>query len=297
MDGDGDFSSYMVARWPGLIRTLVLLGCRYAEAERVARDGLARCHDSWAKDRESDDIDVHVYRVVLERLAQLRKRERQRPQRPDEAEPPLLLDPTQADPAQRLALRRALEVGLARCLPEERTVLVLRFVAELIQVQVADVLDVPVVEVQERQAAGLSRLDLDGAAGGPVSEYLAGEIFREAGEGVPVGQPPVDDVLAMARDRRRRRLTWGAGVVAATVAALGIGTWVGTRPAGQRAPGRDRAVGVEPGEHRVVRQRRAAPAQGDRRASRRSPRWCRCPTGSCSPTVPAASYSSTSRAP
>ncbi len=92
--------------------------------------------------------------------------------------------------------------------------LVLRFVAELSQVQVADVLDLPVVEVQERQAAGLSRLDLDGAAGGPVSEYLAGEIFREAGEGVPVGQPPVDDVLALARDRRRRRLTWGAGVVA-----------------------------------------------------------------------------------
>jgi hypothetical protein len=63
-----------------------------------------------------------------------------------------------------------------------------------------------------------------------VSEYLAGEIFREAGEGVPVGQPPVDDVLAMARDRRRRRVTWGGAVVAVTVVALGVGTWVGTRP-------------------------------------------------------------------
>ena len=159
MDGDGDFSSYMVARWPGLIRTLVLLDCRYADAERVARDGLSRCHDSWAKDRDSDDIDVHVYRVVLERLAQLRKRERH--DRPaGDTEPPLLLDPTQADPAQRLALRRALEDGLSQMPPEERTVLVLRFVAELSPVQVADVLDVPVVEVQERQAAGLSRLDL-----------------------------------------------------------------------------------------------------------------------------------------
>ena len=160
MDGDRDFSSYLVARWPGLIRSLVLLGCRYADAEQVAREGLAHCHDSWAKDRESDDIDVHVYRVVLERLERLRKRERRHGQRPDLAEPPLLIDPTQADPAQRLALRHALEEGLGQLLPEERTVLVLRFVAELSQVQVADVLEVPAFEVQELQATGLARLDL-----------------------------------------------------------------------------------------------------------------------------------------
>jgi hypothetical protein len=159
VDGDRDFSSYLVARWPGLIRSLVLLGCRYDEADRVAREGLAHCHDSWAKDRESDDIDVHVYRVVLDRLERLRKRDR-RDQRPGDVEPPLLLDPTQCDPAQRLALRRALEQDLSQMAPEERTVLVLRFVAELAEVQVADVLDLPVFEVQQRQASGLARLDL-----------------------------------------------------------------------------------------------------------------------------------------
>ena len=77
-----------------------------------------------------------------------------------------------------------------------------------------------------------------------MSEYLAGELFREAGEGVPVGQPPVDEVLGLARDRRRRRLTWGAGVVVATVAALGIGTWVGTRPPDNELP--DVVVRSEP---------------------------------------------------
>jgi RNA polymerase sigma factor (sigma-70 family) len=160
VDGDRDFSSYMVARWPGLVRTLVLLGCRYADADRVARETFVRCHDSWAKDRDSDDIDVHVYRVVMERLERLRKRARP-DQTADEQEPPLLLDPNQSDPAQRLALRRALEQSLDQVSPEERTVLVLRFVAELTEVQVADVLDVPVFQVQARQATGLSRLDLE----------------------------------------------------------------------------------------------------------------------------------------
>ena len=167
MDDDGDFSSYVVARWPELVRSLVLLGCTYADAQQVARDSLARCHSSWERDRYTDDIDVHVHRVLLERLEKLRKR-RAADSDPEgdvaggapEAEPPLLLDPTTADPAQRLALRRALEEALTEVPLEERTVLVLRFVAELTEVQVADVLGVPVAEVRNRQAGGLGRLDL-----------------------------------------------------------------------------------------------------------------------------------------
>ena len=158
MADDGDFSAYLVARWPGLVRSLVLMGCTYGEAELVARDALARCHSTWARDSETDDIDVHVYSIVLERLERLRKR--RRPEDLDDTEPPLLLDPTIADPAQRLALRRALEDALDGVPDDERTVLVLRFVAELSQVQVADVLRLPVEQVQARQAPGLARLDL-----------------------------------------------------------------------------------------------------------------------------------------
>jgi DNA-directed RNA polymerase specialized sigma24 family protein len=158
---DGDFSSYLVARWPGLIRTLVLLGCTFAQAEAVATDALSRCHQSWATDRDSDDIEVHVHQIVLARLAKLRRAGRLADV-PDVPEPPLLLDPTAADPDQRVAMRRALEVALAEVPDDERVVLVLRFVAELSEVQVADVLDVPVAEVRERQAGGLSRIDLVG---------------------------------------------------------------------------------------------------------------------------------------
>jgi DNA-directed RNA polymerase specialized sigma24 family protein len=153
-----DFSAYLVARWPTLVRTLVLLGSPYAEAEEVARDGLARCQPSWERERNADDIDVHVYRTVLER----RHRRRRHPVSGagPTPEPPLLLDPTLGDPAQRVALRHALEEALDGLPDEERSVLVLRFVAELSEAQVADVLGIQVWEIQDRQARGLGRLDL-----------------------------------------------------------------------------------------------------------------------------------------
>ncbi len=63
-----------------------------------------------------------------------------------------------------------------------------------------------------------------------MSEQLAGQVFRNAAEGVPVGQPPVAEVVELASARRRRRRTWTSGVLAATLAVVGIGTWIGSRP-------------------------------------------------------------------
>ena len=159
---DGDFSSYVVARWPGLIRSLVLLGSSYADAEEVARDALARCQTTWKHDRETDDVDALVYRTVLDRLGWL-ERQRRRGRRSadaEAAEPPLISDPTATDPERRLALRHALADALGRLPVEERTALVLRFVAELTEDQVADVLGIGPVEVRRRVTDGLAGLDL-----------------------------------------------------------------------------------------------------------------------------------------
>src|SRR3954454_715755 len=65
MRDDGDFAAYLAARWPFLVRSLVLLGCSPAEAEELARAGLARCYASWERVRRADDVDVHVHRAVL----------------------------------------------------------------------------------------------------------------------------------------------------------------------------------------------------------------------------------------
>ena len=54
-------------------------------------------------------------------------------------------------------LRHALEAELRRLSPEHREVLVLRFVADLSEAQVAEVLDVPVGTVKSRVSRALSR--------------------------------------------------------------------------------------------------------------------------------------------
>ncbi len=78
-----------------------------------------------------------------------------------------------------------------------------------------------------------------------MSEELAEEVFRLAAEGVEVPAAPVAEVVGRARSRRSRRRRWVAGALAGVVAAVGLGTWVGTREAASSGPERPAVVQVE----------------------------------------------------
>lgn len=148
-----DFAAYLAARWPSLVRSLVLLGCTRAEAEQVAQAGLARCYGDWDRVRRADDVDAHVYATVLACLHRWRRHADEGAPRPVEVVP----DEEASDP---VLLRRALTAQLDQVPPEEREVLVLRFVADLDETQIAEVLDVPTATVRQRIASALGRLDL-----------------------------------------------------------------------------------------------------------------------------------------
>lgn len=158
-DGAADFRAYMIARWPALVRSLVLMGCDPGTAEDVAEDALARCYSSWDRVRRADDVDTYVYGVLLERWDKTADRASgNRPVASGAVVP--LLDTGLSDPTPRLELLRALEEALDP-LPEDlRLVLVLRFVADLDVVQVAEILGLPVATVETRQAEALARVDL-----------------------------------------------------------------------------------------------------------------------------------------
>jgi RNA polymerase sigma-70 factor (sigma-E family) len=156
MRDDADFAAYMAARWPFLVRSLVLIGCPRHEAEDVAQTGLARCYAVWERVRRADDVDAYVYRAVLNCWHKSRKR-RWWGEVPTEVLPE---SPPVEDPTDAVLLRYALEGQLRQLSPEHREVLVLRFVADLTEPQVAEVLDVPVGTVKSRVARALAQIDL-----------------------------------------------------------------------------------------------------------------------------------------
>ncbi|MCB0895090.1 MAG: hypothetical protein H6529_09455 [Nocardioides sp.] len=161
---DADFAAYLAARWGFLVRTLVLLGCPQPEAEELVRDGLARCHSGWRRVRESDDVDVHVHRTVLDGWH--RRGRRRTPGAAADAAEAAAQAAAEAvqqapDATEQVLLRHALVAQLAGLSPDDREAVVLHFVTDLTEDQVADVLDVPVGTLRTRVARGLAGLDLE----------------------------------------------------------------------------------------------------------------------------------------
>ncbi|GAB3787770.1 sigma factor-like helix-turn-helix DNA-binding protein [Nocardioides ungokensis] len=152
MHHDRDFAAYMVARWPALVRTLVLLGCGQPHAEEVVQRSLSRCYLDWRRVRESDDIDVQVYRSVLDTLA---RDSRDRADMTDTAD-----DGPEPDRTDAELVRDALLEALDGLDDQRRRVVVLRYAAGLDERQVGDLLELQVEVVEVTLADALERLDM-----------------------------------------------------------------------------------------------------------------------------------------
>jgi len=204
---DSEFSAYLAARWPSLVRTLVLLEVTERSAHRVAEDALARIYPDFPRLSREEDVDVAVYRELFDARDRQAKREPDdpaatdataRPDRPDVA-PEWL-----AEPQERLEQLRA---ALDTMTPVDRAVVVLRHVAELTDDQVADVLE----------AYPGARL------------RLAAPDVRLALEAIPVDPLEASDVADAARARRRRLWTRTAAAAGVLVLLVAVGGWIAAR--------------------------------------------------------------------
>lgn len=153
-----DFAAYLAARWPSLVRTLVLAGARQADAEQVARAALARAWRDWRHLQREDDVDVEVYAEALRTWRRRHGRDA-----------PETVDPPGPDADDRVVLLHALREQLRDLDPEHREVLALRFGADLSEPQVADVLDLAEPTVAARVVRAVGALDLD-----PLRDLLSG---------------------------------------------------------------------------------------------------------------------------
>ena len=154
-DSDEDFASYVAARYPRLVRSAVLLGAPRSDAEDVVQSALVRCYRSWTSVVSAHDPDAYVYRVLANSLAKSRRRrwwgETPSEELPDDG---ARHHDHAGDVATSVTLRRALMV-----LPfDQRSVLVLRYFADLTEHQTAAALGVPVGTVKSRAARALTAL-------------------------------------------------------------------------------------------------------------------------------------------
>lgn len=156
MDRDADFSTYVAARWPDLVRAAVLLGCSRPEAEDVTQTALARCYSSWGRVCRAGDRDAYVYRTLVNCWAKSRRR-RWTAEVPTEQVPELIIDDTLES---RADLRHDLLQALRRLSNAHRVVLVLRFVTDMTVPEIAHVLRLPVGTVKSRLSRALAELRL-----------------------------------------------------------------------------------------------------------------------------------------
>jgi len=195
MRDEVDFEAYAVARWSALVRTAVVLGSRPDVASRRARATLGVLRAGWRRRDEVGDLDVHLYRTLLDvsrddRLAWWSE--------PGDSSDPL--DPQWCE----------VEARLDAMTPQERVALVLGSVPGLTTDQVEVVL------------------------GRPLDTTPVDDTVRRVAESFPVPPLQLAEVVAEQRaDRRarvRRTTTTALAVVAVLAVVVGGATWWGTRP-------------------------------------------------------------------
>ena len=156
MGRDDGFAELVRDRWPALVRAAVLLGCTVAEAEDLAQTALLRCYVAWNRVRAAGDRDSYVYRVLVNCHRDSRRR-RWWGERPAEQVPDVTVDDGTGRVDDLDAVRRALD----RLSDAHRTVVVLRFYAQLDERQIAGALRIPPGTVKSRLSRALERLSAD----------------------------------------------------------------------------------------------------------------------------------------
>lgn len=157
MSTDEDYASYVARRWVPLVRTAVFLGRSQPDAEDVVQTTLIRCFRHWDRVRQADRVDAYVHRALVNSLRKANGR-RWRGELPAADLSERQID----DETTRVDARADLARVLGRLSAEQRTVLVLRYVADLTEQQVAQTLQIPVGTVKSRVARALASIDRAG---------------------------------------------------------------------------------------------------------------------------------------
>jgi RNA polymerase sigma-70 factor (sigma-E family) len=154
---DADFSAYMSARQPSLLRTAYLLTGERATAEDLVQTAFAKLYLSWDRVRDKESLDGYVRRIVVNEHNSLWRRAWKRVERPTETLPDAPAPDDGVDgpyDGQGAALWSFVQT----LPPKQRAVIVLRYYEDLSESEIAAVLGISTGTVKSQASRALAGL-------------------------------------------------------------------------------------------------------------------------------------------
>jgi RNA polymerase sigma-70 factor (sigma-E family) len=150
---DAEFSSYLAARQPGLLRTAYLLTGDRHQAEDLVQTAFAKLYLAWDRVQDRESVDGYVRRILVNEHNSLWRRAWKRREVTTGHVPDAPTHDTYDDG------RGAALWDLVQTLPKKaRAVVVLRYYEELSEAETADALGISVGTVKSQSSRALAAL-------------------------------------------------------------------------------------------------------------------------------------------
>jgi RNA polymerase sigma-70 factor (sigma-E family) len=149
---DGDYVAYVTGRLPVLRRVAAQLTGDPHRGDDLVQQAITRLYLRWRTAEQATNLDAYVYKILVRTYLDERRlgwsRVRLRDAEPD------AVDPSTVDIESRLLLREALALLPVR----QRSVVVLRFLADLSVDEVAEILGISPGTVKSQSSAAIASL-------------------------------------------------------------------------------------------------------------------------------------------
>jgi RNA polymerase sigma-70 factor (sigma-E family) len=155
---ESDFRAFAASRWPRMLRTAYLLSGHHQDAEDLVQTALEKAYVKWDRVQRSDDPDAYVWRIMINA-----HRDRLRLRRVREWLTTWIPERQTRDTSEQTAHRDVLLRALLRLPPPQRLAVVLRYLEDRSETEVAHLLGLRLGTVRSQTARGLEKLRRDQA--------------------------------------------------------------------------------------------------------------------------------------